>query len=30
LALTETDAKGDYIAWLEPVSEADYARKPGT
>ncbi len=29
LALTETDAKGEYIAWMEPVSEADYARKPG-
>lgn len=25
LALTETDDKGDYVVWLEPVSEADYA-----
>ena len=25
LALTETDDKGEYVVWLEPVSEADYA-----
>jgi quercetin dioxygenase-like cupin family protein len=26
LALTETDDNGDYVVWLEPVSEPDYAK----
>jgi quercetin dioxygenase-like cupin family protein len=28
LALTETDDKGEYVVWLEPVADADYTKSP--
>lgn len=28
IAMTECDASGGYATWLEPVSDADYARVP--
>ncbi len=30
LAMSETNEKGEATSWLEPVSDADYGKAPGS